>query len=147
MLTKSEFRDVLQRLLEKSRKDQVQWQPIPGLFVRTHFNSAALSTTFAESDAQTHMKYQVEFEDGSRIYVESDSPDAAPDWASAELIVGNRRVIGMQAEDGDQTGDFELLNSLVLEAGRHVEGWDKALQKIVRRLNSDEPVGTAATSG
>lgn len=116
MITSDKFREILQRLLEKSKAGKVTWGEVQG--VRC---------------------FHLRFDPNSLLVVTYDSPNSSPDVASAALYVGGRVVVGLTAEDGGE--DWDLLNSLYLDAERCVRGWDVALDTIERALQSNETIG------
>ena len=115
MTTIDKFREILQRLLEKSKADKVAWRAGP-------------------NDA-----FYVQIDRISRITVRYDSPQSSPDFADAEFWMDSTRVAGLGAEDGNE--DWELLSGLYDEAKRGALGWDVALERIEKALLSNDTIG------
>lgn len=122
MLTDKKFTEMLKKLLEKSRMDQVTW--------RTAYSGG----------------YEVAFSADTVIDVQLSTPHSDLDWGIAKLIVNGNDIIRLEATDNDTESDtFELIRDLYVEAHRSVVGWDKALDQIEKELNSDKRVGLPAT--
>jgi hypothetical protein len=113
------FREILRKLLDKSRKGEVHWIQVQK------------PTTFFElaPDAQ------------SKIRVGHFSPEGAPDWGIAEFEVNGDVIARITAEDDGKSEDYALLNALWQDAHRYVFGWDKVLQKLETALQSEGVVG------
>ncbi len=120
MIDEDKFREILQRLLEKSRGNKVRWRQ------STSDEGGELYAVFFPRNAQVDIYY--------------NSPPSAPDCIRATLFVGKRLAISMDAEDGDSP-DWKLLESVVQDARRCVFGFDEALEAIDQALASDDPIG------
>ena len=121
MNAEEQLREVLTKLLERSRKNEVNW----------------LSGRDPE--------YFVKFPDNSRIVLIYASPESAPDWVAASLVVNGVEVANLFAEDGDDAKKetFTLMRQLWQDAHRSVTGWDTAINQIKSSVESDPRVGIA----
>ncbi|MCX7428131.1 MAG: hypothetical protein NTW96_21185 [Planctomycetia bacterium] len=115
MTTTDKFREILQRLLEKSKAGKINWR-------------------------ETHPgEFSILFADGSIIAVRYDSPRSGPDMITADLLIAGAPVVSVQSEDGDE--DWELLSSLHFDAELHARGWNSAFGTIEKALQSNETIG------
>jgi hypothetical protein len=115
------FRSVLQNLLARAKKDEVNWQ-------LTDVRGAASS-------------YLVQFP-ASAIRIDFYSPESEPDVYIARLF--NHQGKSVQSFYGKETekANWELLASLTREAYRSLTGWDKALADAEEALKKEGSVGT-----
>ena len=124
MLTVDRFRDILQRLLAKSKAGKVRW---------------------IEEDVQGPGElYSVPVSADVEVSIFHDSPKGAPDRALATFLIGGRPVARIAAEDGED--DWELLVSLYSDARRCVFRIDAGLDVIEKSLASDGITGAPADS-
>lgn len=124
MITAQQFREMLERLLEKSRANRVNW--------RKGGDATDSSGRFA-----------VDVAPGISLLVSFMSPSSSPDFATATLVVNYAIAIEISGEDTGIGGDsdFKLLRALYLDAQRSYYGWDDALQKLNEALQSEGPIG------
>jgi len=115
MLPKEDFKTILERLVDKSRANQVRWQH-------------ALSNTF-----------QVPFPGGATLSVSAGTPEDEPDWAGAFIRIGDELIARFTANDGDD--DYPFLRSVYDEAYRRFVGVDEAIKRMKMSLNSDDTIG------
>lgn len=123
MISESQFVGILDRLLARSRDNQVVW----------------LANGYGGESYTVHFK-------SSSIVVGLASPSHEPDYYFAELQGSDDQVIA-SLRANREAGDYEptnrdLLQDLYFDAKRCVYGWDKILQEIESALNSKETVGT-----
>ena len=113
-MNQDRFRKLLEGLLEKSRKNQVEWEP-------------GVSNSCI-----------VRFPDGSHIEVAGESPSHEPDWASAELCSPEGSTIRhIHAEELGEQGEnyeFEFLNTVLQDANRVAHGHDKVFDAVEEYL-------------
>ena|SRR5439155_12427701 len=114
------FRKILRGLLERAKKNEVNWQV-------SNIRAARSS-------------YLVEFP-ASAITVEFFSPESEPDYYVARLFNDRRNAVQTLGATESEKGDWELLSNLSTEAYRAVTGWDKAMADAEASVNSNDPVG------
>lgn len=125
MITAQQFKEMLERLLEKSRANRVNWRR------REQFGG---------------VRFYVEVDPRIEISVVFGSPSSSPDFATAKLFVNGKAVAEISGEDTGMPDDFDfqLARNLYLDAQRSYYGWDDALQKLNEALQSEGPIGIPA---
>jgi hypothetical protein len=119
MIPEDKFRDILQRLLAKSKDNKVHWE---------------------EGEVQgAGESYTVSFSPEVAVVIYYHSPQSAPDCLRASLWITGRCVVFIAAEDGDD--DWELLCALKDEARRVVYRIDIGLDVIEQSLKSGDITG------
>jgi hypothetical protein len=121
MTPNEQFVKTLEKLLERTKKNEVNWQ-------------RAGENTF---------KVLFQFAPDTSIFVASLSPKAAPDFCTAMLFAGDKIAISIDAEDGTDTDMFNLLHELWTQAERSVVKWDQSLDVVNKALDSEQVVGLA----
>jgi len=121
MTSQDQFKQILKRLLEKSKRNEVHWREQP---------IANRSPIFT---------YRVLISDNTIIDVYFGSPESAPDFVVASLNVNGIDVVTLNVEDGEP--DYPFLLDLYKEAYRTTTKWDEALNEVEKVLAADGPVG------
>ena len=103
MVPDEKFVEILKRLLTKSEANQVKW-------------------------FETRVGFAVRLPGNCEISVRYSSQQSDPDWAGAELKIGDRLVSQLLEEDSGK--NFGLLERLFKDAERSCWGWDKAIKTI-----------------
>ncbi len=126
MINESQFVPILDSLLAKSRSDKVIWRDIS-----TRRDSA----------------YRVDFEPNLAITVSYQFNSESPDQAFATMLIGDKAVATIEAEDGavSQPNNFILIQQLFLDAERSLYHLDDALRAINESLASEQPTGTSSS--
>lgn len=122
---KAAFIKVLEGLLEKARRDEVNW-------------------TYERGEKGKPLKgsYTVKLP-ASSIRIDFISPESDPDFYVARLLNGEGRsvkVVTAQEIPAEQA-QWDLLKSLWDEAYRAISGWDKALADAQQAVASDDTIG------
>ncbi len=116
MMNLERLKRLLERLLEKSRKNEVRW------------------------NANIDGSFSVLFPSKGSILINAGASNLSPEWASAYLVTSmNRQVLGLTAEHTDP--DYPLLISLYEDAQRSFEDWDSSFAEIEEMLADDGVVG------
>ncbi|MBT4866858.1 MAG: hypothetical protein HON53_17275 [Planctomycetaceae bacterium] len=121
MTPDEQFVSTLEKLLERSKKNEVNWQR----------GSQSVFLVSFQGSPITH------------ISIAFGSPEAAPDWFEAALYVGNEIAMALRVEEGGDTEQFDLLYELWKNAERSVVKWDQSLNVVNKALDSEEMVGAA----
>lgn len=126
MITDEKFREILRKLIAKSRANEVLWIATPqvGNAACVHFHP--------------HMEIQV-------IMM---LPDGAPDWGIVELRIDDCLAGKLTGEDDDPT--YEIIKELHSDAVRCLHGFDERLIELSKLLDSMGKIGfdpTEATGG
>ncbi|UUO07057.1 hypothetical protein M4951_01795 [Blastopirellula sp. J2-11] len=128
------FRQQLQTLLEKTKRNAVKWNKIYVEDEETWGGYRALE--FAA---------EVSFGDSTSIRIVRDERHGQPDVLFAELRRNEQPVFRVSAEDGTtdeaEQQDWKLLQQVYEEVLRVVTQWDKAIDVIDKALSSDSVVG------
>ena len=117
MITEDKFREILNRLLEKSKSGKVNWQV----------------------DVYNNTEFHVYFDPTTRLEVGFDSPESEPDWAYANLVADEKQAATLRSED--DSDDFILLKDLYRDAQRCLYRWDQVLDSIDKVLSEDKTIG------
>lgn len=125
MKSKDELRAVLQTLLERSRKDEVNWRAS-----ENRYDSDVFSVELPQS----------------MITIQRIQPTADPDYYRVAISnTQGREVFSMSASEDAQNPEegesLVLLRDLYDDAMRCVTGWDKVLDDLRTAVESDRPVG------
>lgn len=122
MIPSDKLIGILQRLLDKSRSNQVNWQP--------GTEGGQFSAFFVKLPRTT-------------IRVSSYSPETEPDYYC--VLIENERgdVVGSYtAYENDD--EWILLHDLYSEAERYVTGWDHVLHDLELEISKEGPIGLPA---
>jgi len=116
--------EILERLLQKSRANQVNWR---------------LPTMLESDDWRDATSFMLRLPESS-VFVEFESPPVDPDRFVVEFynkddVIVKRLVI----EEGDPS--WTLAQSLYGEAGRVAVGWDQVLVDIEKAVGSPGEIG------
>ena len=114
MIPQEKVRQIIQRLLERSRLNEVAWQG-------------------------TRNGYVVRFP-RSWLGVDYGSPDTEPDFVSIEIGRSDRESIGYWRFSENEDGWNEA-RELYWEAERAVVGWDRVLSDVEAALNEQGKIG------
>lgn len=125
MITAQQFKEMLEKLLEKSRANRVNWR---------------------KGEHAGAVRFYVEVDPAIEISVVFNSPTSSPDFAMAKLFVNGKCAAEISGEDTgmQDDSDFQLARNLFLDAQRSYYGWDDALQKLNEALQSEGPIGIPA---
>jgi hypothetical protein len=115
---------ILDRLLEKTRADQVNWRP----------------PTMLESDDWRDATSFVLRLPESSVFVEFESPPAESDRFVIEFYNKNDIIVKKLIIDEDHPS-WGLAQSLYGEAGRVAVGWDQVLVDIEKAVGSPGQIG------
>ena len=119
MIPRDKLRSILERLLDRSRLDQVRWAMAP-------------------SDSSSP-KFQVRFPN-SMLAIQFHSPTARDDFYEVAFSNSGGELVDA-SNIGERDELFGMVDVLYGEAHRYVTGWSKVLEDIERGVNSDEFVG------
>lgn len=123
MIPSSKVRDILKRLLERSKADEVRW---------------------LACDDQGR-GFAVQFPH-SRLSISLNSPPTEPDFYDITFWNENgQEASRLVIEEGDELWPLAL--EAFNEASRYVTGWDKVLNDVEAAINSKQPVGLPEASG
>jgi hypothetical protein len=127
MIPTSSLREVVTRLLDRTKKGEVAWYPKP-------------------HGPQVDEKYVVELPK-STVEFEFASPDTEPDRAYffvySKVGLTTRMLVGRltaEATEADQQ-DWQLLGSLRGAINKQVTGWDKVLEELENVVRQDGMIG------
>ena len=128
MIPDEKVRIILERLRDRSRRDEVRW-------ARTQLLGYPSIPAFS-----------IRFP-GSRFTIAFFSPTADPDYYRLVFSDAEDRTVDtFIAREGEAL--FEVAAETFVEAHRSISGWDKVLADVERGVNSPEmvglPVGTSA---
>jgi hypothetical protein len=124
MIPQDKIREIVKRLLEKSRSNQVNWQREPSRKMNDGTTIEELVVRFPESS----------------IAVRYWSPPTEPDYISIHVLnKGGVKVETIYYGDNDE--DWPLASDLFREAERFVLGWDKVLTDIESAIGREGPIG------
>jgi len=119
MIPVERLRFVVDRLLEKSKKDEVLW-----------FDAG---TEYGVNE------YKIIF-DGASLGIGYFAPDTEPDSITLWVYNASKELVTRwMVSDGEP--DWASVRELYLEAQRSVTKWDKTLGSIEKALESEGPVG------
>ena len=124
MILTEKYRQILEGVLAKSRRDEAQWQK-----------------PLRKPKGPERTNFILQFNDESPLYVGRIPSPNGPDVCYATLIINGMRMAFLEAEEGAYQGDWDLLSDLFREAERVVYKWDKAVLEIDRLLESEELIG------
>lgn len=115
MIPDSKLKDILEALLNRSRRNQVNWQP------------------------REKGTYSVRFPD-SELILRYRSPPTEPDYLEV-LVVTMRGSVAAEQGIGETHSLWPLVQEVYAEAERCVTGWDKVLSGIETALRAEGTVG------
>lgn len=118
MITDDKMRDIATKLLEKSQRNEVSWEPARG--GSRHFYQVSLPST--------------------NVTVGFISPNAEADRYVVSVSHDNEPIKGWQVTE-EEANDWQLLSQLHDEASRAVLGWDKALEEIEQAVSREGVIG------
>lgn len=113
----SRLLEIADQLLEKSRNGKVNWQTVGG----------------------EPANYYVHFGDETSFIVCFQSSDFAATFTSISLKIRSMVAVRLRAEEGQP--NFAKFKDLFDEAHRAATGWDAAIRRIQKLINSGEPLG------
>ena len=121
MISNEKLMDIVAKLLEKAKADEVRWQQ--------------------EHDDEELTTFSVQFKK-SRLYVQFSSPATEPD----EIEIGIENSEGkpikrVAVEEDEDNSTWRLFFDLYQEAERSVLGSDRVLSEIEEELQKEGAVG------
>ncbi len=121
MIPTDKFKQLFQRLLERSRKGQVEWL----------------------QDRTSTYSFNVQLPE-SLMRIQRISPRTDPDYFQLDLYNKDGvRILSQIADESETDNDWlPLLSQLYEEAFRCVTGWDKVLADLEAAVASESHVGT-----
>jgi hypothetical protein len=126
MIPTDQFRSILKRLLDKSKKGQVKWR-------KASDEEDAYVVTMGES--YLYLRFTYDVRDRSDRYSAHLYRILQSDCPLASLAADDA------GEDEEAQANFSLLQELYSDARRVVYGWDKSLDEINKLLESDQVIG------
>ena len=119
MVSNETFRELLQRVLAKSKANEVHW------------------------DQLDKSNYRLTLPGNSVLAIGHESPQSAPNYYCAFLLVEQQLVARLVEEEGNtkDPNTSSLLEELYGECFRVVTGYDKAIEAIEDALKSALPIG------
>ena len=120
--------DMARRLLEKTRRDEVEWKPSP---LR---GGDEPHSTFAFIEA------------AALVIIDYASPSATPDYYTLSISVGDKPAGSLRLYDNDGP-DAMLLRDLHAAAARKAMHGDQDLAKLDELLSGDRVLGRSVPAG
>ena len=125
ILPDARVRSMLEKLLKKSQSNEVNWHEIP---------RQSASREQREACGVDLRDYAIKLE----FFI----PPAEPDYFKISITGGGKPIIEWtMADDGNADEEFNLAQSLFLDAKRTVQGWDDIIEEINAILDREGPVG------